>query len=105
MIVVPSGRSCDRQLDDAQVLLVGQRRGLAGRAADDEAVGAVVGQVVQQVDERLLVDVQVVVERRDDRGEDGSQPGHVRHCPRMLSGHRRVGLAGAPWRRRPSTLR
>ncbi len=73
----------DRQLNDAQMLLVGQRGGLAGRAADDEAVRAVLSKVVQKIDERLLVDVQIVVKWRDDCGEDGSQPGHVRHCPRI----------------------
>jgi hypothetical protein len=44
------------ELDDAQVLLVGQRRGLPGRAARDHAVRAVLADVAVQRDEGLLVD-------------------------------------------------
>src|SRR3954451_1003401 len=90
------GPLLDGQLDDAQVLLVAQRRRLAGGAADDEAVRPVGGEVLQEVDERLLVDVEVVVERRDDRGEDGTQPGHVAHCP-MTS--RQGDPRRSPWAR------
>ena len=82
----------DRQLDDAQVLLVGQRRRLAGVPHDDEAVRAVGAQVVHEVDERLLVDAQIVVERRDDRGEDGAQVGH------------RASIAGRPAAEATATL-
>ena len=57
-IVAPAGRSRDGELDQAQVLLVVERRRLAGGAADDEAVRAVRRQMVHQADERLLVDAQ-----------------------------------------------
>ena len=55
------------------MLVVVERRGLAGRPADDEAVGAVGGEMVHQGDERLLVDPAVGVERRDDRRQDAPQ--------------------------------
>ena len=61
----------DRELDQTQVLVVAQRRRLAGRAAHDHAVGAVRAEVAQQVDERVLVDAQIVVEGRHDRRQDG----------------------------------
>src|SRR3954452_19193546 len=71
------GALLDRELDEPQVLLVAQRRRLAGRAADDDAVGAVRAEVSHEVDERVLVDLQIVVERRDDRRQDRPQISHA----------------------------
>ena len=67
----------DRELDEPELLLVGERRGLARRPADDEAVGAVGGEVVHQRDERVLVDAQLLVERGDDRGDQGADIAHT----------------------------
>ena len=56
MIADAVGAFADGELDEPELLVVGQRRGLAGRAADDEAVRAVRGEMVHQRDERVLVD-------------------------------------------------
>ena len=45
MTVVPVGPLAGGELDEPQVLVVGQRRRLAGGPADDEAVGAVAREV------------------------------------------------------------
>ena len=60
------------------MLLVGHGRGLAGRAGDDEAVGAVGSEVGHQRDKGVLVDALPRVEGCDDRREDGAevQVGH-----------------------------
>ena len=68
------------ELDEADVLVVVERGGLPGGAADDHAVGPVVGEVAQHGDEGVLVDVLGVVERRDDGGQDGPEPGHGRRA-------------------------
>ncbi len=60
----------DRQLDQRELLLVGERRGLAGGGGDHEAVRAVRSEVVHQRHERLLVDTQLRVERRHDRRQN-----------------------------------
>ena len=44
------------------MFLVGEGCRLAGGPAHDEAVGAVLGEMVHQRDERLLVDAQALVE-------------------------------------------
>src|SRR6476620_2817513 len=75
------------------MLVVGERRRLARRAADDDAVGAVRTEVAQQLDERVLVDAQVVVERRHDRREDGPQ---IRHAGDRISPVRRVPCGPVP---------
>jgi hypothetical protein len=46
----------DGDRDQAPVLVVGERRRLAGRAADDDAVRAVRDEVPEERGERLLVD-------------------------------------------------
>jgi hypothetical protein len=71
----------DGELDEPQVLLIGQRRRLARRRGDDDAVGAVRADVVQEVDERGLVEGEIVVEGRDDGREDRAQLGHARIIP------------------------
>ena len=48
--------------------LVAQGRALTGRARDDEAVRAVVDQVVGELAEPVVVDRSVGVERRNDGG-------------------------------------
>src|SRR4051795_9479027 len=87
-VVVGAGAGHDRravgpllngELDQPQVLVVAQGRRLAGRAAHDDAVGAVRAEVAQEVDKGLLVDLQVVVERRDDRRQDRPQISHAAH--------------------------
>src|SRR6476646_4243692 len=83
----------DRELDQPQVLVVGEGRRLARRAADDDAVGAVRTEVAQQLDERVLVDAQVVVERRHDRRQDGPQ---IRHAGHRISPVRRVPCGPVP---------
>ena len=57
----------DRRPEEIELLLVGQRRGLAGRAADDEAVGAVVDEKRRELAEALEVDRAVLLERRHHR--------------------------------------
>ena len=46
----------DRRPEEVELLLVGQRRRLAGRAADDEPVGAVVDEERRELAEALEVD-------------------------------------------------
>src|SRR4029078_10350917 len=60
---------------------------LARRAADDDAVGAVRAEVAQQLDERVLVDAQVVVARRHARRQDRPQ---ISHAGDRISPVRRV---------------
>jgi hypothetical protein len=62
--VAPSGRSWHGELDQPQVLVVGQRRRLAGRPADDDAVGAVRAEVAHELDERSSSTSMMLVERR-----------------------------------------
>src|SRR6476620_230102 len=65
-----------RQADQAELLLVGERRGLAGRPGDDEAVRPVRGEVAHEPDEGLLVDLSMLVEGRYDRREDRAEVDH-----------------------------
>ena len=67
----------DREPDESQLLLIGQRRGLARRARHDEAVRAVIGEVAHQRHERLLVDPPLLVEGRDDRRQDAAETEHA----------------------------
>jgi hypothetical protein len=83
-----------RQLDDPQVLLVAQRRRLAGRPGDDDPVRARRADVLLDGHERVLVDAAVGVERGDDRGEDGTESGHGPEYRTRSDGvSRRGGLA------------
>ena len=68
----PGARSTASSIS-AELLVVGQRRGLAGRARHDEPVRAVLGEMAHQRDERLLVDPPGRIERRDDRRQDGAE--------------------------------
>ncbi len=84
------GRVCARAGDDGSAiahlvhgdlvqlepLVVGERRRLAGRPGNDEAVRPVLDQVARERAESLEVDRPVRLEGRDDRGEDLSE--HVR---------------------------
>ena len=63
------------------MLLVGERRRLARGPADDEAVGPVAGEVTHELDERVFVDLEMLVERRDDGGDDRPDARHWRHHP------------------------
>ena len=66
----------DGELDQPELLVFGQRRGLAGGAGDDEAVGAVLREVPHQRDEGLLVDRAVAVEGGHYRRQDGAEVAH-----------------------------
>ena len=61
-------RLLDAPFDDLLVLLVRQRRALAGGADRDEAIGALGDLPVDQAAESLLVE-RAVPERGDERGE------------------------------------
>jgi hypothetical protein len=63
----------DRGADQVEPLLVGERRALARRAGDDQAVGAVRDEVARERLQRVEVDRAVVAERRDDRGQDAAE--------------------------------
>ena len=60
----------ERQLDQGKLLLVGERRGLAGGRRHHEAIRAVRGEVGHQRDEGILIDAPRSVKGRDDRGQD-----------------------------------
>ena len=60
----------DRRGEEAEALVVGQGRRLAGRPRDDDAVGAGVDEVRAQALERLVIDGSVGAERREDRCQD-----------------------------------
>ena len=71
--------------------LVGQRRALAGRAGNDDPVGAVVDEVYRELLERVEVDCPVRPERGDDRGQDVSE--HAQSLRRSApSAGRRCGM-------------
>jgi hypothetical protein len=74
----------DGRLDELQALVVRERRRLAGRARDDDAVRAVVEQVAREGAERLDVDGAVGAERRHDRCQDLAE--HPRDCTPHLPG-------------------
>ena len=54
---------------ELEPLVVGERRALARRAGDDEAVGAVVDEVARERAEAVEIDRAVSLERRHDRGQ------------------------------------
>ena len=51
----------ERRAEQVEPLAVGQRRALAGRPGDDDAVGAVLDEVARERLERVEVDATVVV--------------------------------------------
>jgi hypothetical protein len=71
----------DRGPEEVDALLVGERRGLACRAGDDDPVRAVLDEVPREALEAVEVDRAVLAERRDDRGQDVAE-------------HRRRGYSG-----------
>ena len=84
--VVRAGTGDDREIvgalahgkfDHREVLLVGERRSLAGRAGDDHAIAAGGGQVFEDANERSLVHGAVGVERGDHSGQDCSKFRHA----------------------------
>ena len=68
------------QLDEPGLLVVGQRRGLAGGAGDDQAVGPVGEQVLRHRHGRVVVDAAVRLERRDHGREQSFVRAHGRQC-------------------------
>ena len=56
--------------DHPQVLLVGERRGLAGGSAHDDSVGAVLEQMLHEACRGLLVEASLRVEGGHHRGQD-----------------------------------
>ena len=69
----PPADLVDGRLPQLDLLLVRERRRLAGGGADDDPVGAVVDQLGAELAEPLDVDSPVRVERRDDGGQDLSE--------------------------------
>ena len=65
------GNLFDRIADALGMLLVGQCRGLTGRAADDDGVGAMGNLVLNDAAQLVIVDAAVCVHRGDD-GHGGS---------------------------------
>ena len=63
----------DSRAEELELLLVAQRRRLAGRAADDEPVGAVLDEKARELTEPLEVDGPVHAERRHHRGDHGAE--------------------------------
>ena len=59
----------ERRRVELEALVVGERRALARRAGDDEAVRAVVDEVARERAEAVEVDRAVPLERRHDRGQ------------------------------------
>ena len=62
---------------EREALVVGQRRRLAGRAGDDEAVGAVRDQVARECAEAVESHAAVGPEGRDDRRQQLAQHGPI----------------------------
>jgi hypothetical protein len=60
----------DRRLPELEALAVGERRRLAGRPRDGEAVRAVLDEIRAERPEALEVELARRVERRDDGGQD-----------------------------------
>ena len=71
----------ERNADELEPLVVGERRRLAGRAGDDETVRAVLDEMVRQSCETVEVDRAVRPERRDDRRQDFAE-----HCSECTPG-------------------
>src|SRR5260221_11988109 len=91
-------RHVEAELDDALVLLVAQRRRLAGRAARHQPVRALLDLPGDEILEAALVD-RAVAERRDRRDqralEHGSPPGGKRSAATIRA--RLVPGNNAPW--------
>src|SRR5581483_3940122 len=66
----PVADRVERNGEELELLLVLERRRLAGRPEDDETVAAVLDQVPRQLAEPLVVDGAVHLERRDDCRQD-----------------------------------
>src|SRR5207248_10981979 len=87
-----------RQVDQAQIVLVGEARALPGRGGDDEPVGAVLEQMVHEAAGRLLVHPPARVERRDQRrvyAADRHRPGLSQHRATRRIGAYSIGLKGS----------
>ena len=52
------------------MLLDRKRRRFAGRPADDETVGAIGCEMVEQLNEAGFVNIPLLIEGRDDRSDD-----------------------------------
>src|SRR5439155_26350166 len=92
--------------EELEALLIAEGRALAGRADDDQAVGAVVEEVGGELSEPLVVDGAVAVERCDDGGQDLTEHAAILVCRRgcgVYRGRRSLGrqsvLAGSGRRR------
>ena len=59
--------------EEVELLAVAQGRRLAGRAADDDPVGAILDEERRKLAESLEVDCAVRPEGRDHRGDDGAE--------------------------------
>jgi hypothetical protein len=75
----------DGQLEQPALLLVVQRRALAGRSGDHDSGRAVGQQMVHEIDGGGLVNAAAVVERGDHRGEHASDR-HRARLPRKTGG-------------------
>ena len=69
----PLAHRLERGAEQVEPLAVRQRRALAGRAGDDDPVGAVVDQVRGELLERVEVDRPVRPERGDDRRQNTAE--------------------------------
>ena len=65
----------DRNAEELDSLVFRERWGLAGRSGHDDAVGAVLDEVVRERCEAVEIDRAVLAERRHDRGQDLAQHG------------------------------
>ena len=99
---VVGGAGEEHAAENAALLVVRERGALAGRAGHDHSVRAVVGQVAEQPDEGVLVDVAVRVERRHcgcDHAPNRhdrrlSQPFGTLEDPNRIGGHVSHGPPG-----------
>ena len=83
---------CGRE--ELDPLCVGERRRLAGRPGDDNAVGAVLDEVRAEPPEGLEVDAEVRLERCDDGGQNFAE--HAEMLPRARPGYdRALAASGA----------
>ena len=85
----------ERGAEEVEPLVVGERRALAGRAGDDDAVGAVLDEVPRQPLERVEVDRAVLAERRHDRGQDVAE--HAHSTAGILAAMARFVLVHGAW--------
>ena len=73
----------DHGAEHRRLLVVGERRRLAGGARDDKSVGAAPDEILGELGELAVVDGQVGVEGRHHRGEDRPQAVDHGAAPRM----------------------